>query len=513
MSKLVPAWSFSYGGEKQRGQEAQPLVHNGKIFVTASYSRLFAVDSKTGEQIWKYEHRLPEGILPCCDVINRGAALYENMVYFLTLDAQIVALDQDTGKVVWKEKVDEFKDGYSLSAAPMIVKGMIITGVSGSEFGVLGRVEARDAKTGKLIWMRPTLEGHMGTMNGKDNGITGTTNATWPGDMWKVGGAAPWNGGTYDADTDTLFMGTGNPGPWNAHTRPGDNLYSTSVVAINPDNGKIKWHYQWTPNDGWDYDGVNENISFNAGGKKLLGHADRNGFFYVLDRTNGKLVNAFPFVNKIDWATGIDLKTGRPIETGNRPGDPAKSADGKKGKQIFVSPSFLGGKNWNPMAFSQDTGLFYVPSNEWGMDLWNEPITFKKGAAYLGAGFTIKPNYDDYIGALRAFDPMTGKKVWEYKNKSPLWGGVMSTAGNLVFTGTPEGYLKAFDAKTGKELWKFQTGSGIVGSPITWEEGGEQYIAVPSGWGGAVPLWGGDVAKAIKHLNQGASLWVFKLHK
>ncbi len=513
VSKLVPAYSFSYGGEKQRGQEAQPLVSNGKIFVTASYSRLYAIDSKTGDELWQYDHRLPEGILPCCDVVNRGAALYDNLVIFGTLDAQIVALDQDTGKVVWKEKIDKYKDGYSNTAAPLIVKGKVITGVSGGEFGIVGRVEARDAKTGKMVWMRPTVEGHMGTLNGKDNGISGTTNATWPGDLWKTGGAATWNGGTYDPETDLIFFGTGNPAPWNAHLRPGDNLFSTSTVAIDPDTGKIKWHYQFTPNDGWDFDGVNETIPFNADGKKLAGHADRNGFFYVLDRTNGKLQNAFPFVNRTDWATGIDLKTGRPIETGVRAGDPSKSADGKKGEQIFIAPSFLGGKNWMPMAYSQNTGLFYVPSNEWGMDLWNEPVTYKKGAAYLGAGFTIKPLNEDYIGALRAFDPKTGKKVWEYKNKAPLWGGVMATAGNLVFTGTPEGYLKAFNAKTGEELWKFQTGSGVVGCPITWEENGEQFVAVPSGWGGAVPLWGGDVAKTVKYLNQGGSLWVFKLAK
>lgn len=511
VSNLVPAYSFSYGGEKQRGQEAQPLVSNGKIFVTASYSRMYAIDSKTGEELWQYEHRLPEGILPCCDVVNRGAALYDDLVIFGTLDAKIVALHQDTGKVVWKEKIDNFKDGYSNTAAPLIVKGKVITGVSGGEFGIIGRVEARDAKTGKMVWVRPTVEGHMGVLNGKDNGITGQTNATWPGDLWKTGGAATWNGGTYDPETDLIFFGSGNPAPWNSHMRPGDNLYSTSTIAIDPDTGKIKWHYQFTPNDGWDYDGVNETVSFNSKGKKLAGHADRNGFFYVLDRTNGNLVNAFPFVNQIDWAKGIDMKTGRPIETGVRPGDPTKSADGKKGKQIFVAPSFLGGKNWMPMAYSQDTGLFYVPSNEWGMDLWNEPVTYKKGAAYLGAGFTIKPLNDDYIGALRAYDPMTGKKVWEVKNKAPLWGGVLATAGNLVFTGTPEGYLKAFDAKTGKELWKFQTGSGVVGCPITWEENGEQFIAVPSGWGGAVPLWGGDVAKTVKYLNQGGSLWVFKL--
>jgi len=513
VNKLVPAWTYSFGGEKQRGQESQPLVSNGKIFVTGSYSRAFALNSQTGEEIWQYDHRLPEGILPCCDVINRGGALYDNLFIFGTLDAQIVALDQETGDVVWKEKIEEFKDGYSNSAAPLIVKGKVITGVSGGEFGIIGRLEARDAKTGKMVWVRPTVEGHMGTLNGKDNGISGKTNASWPGDLWKTGGAATWNGATYDPEVDLIFVGTGNPAPWNAHMRPGDNLYSTSTVAIDPDTGKIAWHYQFTPNDGWDYDGVNETVSFNNGGKKLAGHADRNGFFYVLDRTNGKLVNAFPFVNQIDWAKGVDLKTGRPIETGVRPGDPSASTDGKKGKQIFVAPSFLGGKNWMPMAYSQATGLFYVPSNEWGMDLWNEPVTYKKGAAYLGAGFTIKPLNDDYIGALRAYDPITGKRVWEVKNKAPLWGGVLATAGNVVFTGTPEGFLKAFNAKTGEELWKFQTGSGVVGSPITWTEGGEQYIAVPSGWGGAVPLWGGDVAKAVKSLNQGGSLWAFKLSK
>lgn len=511
VKRLVPAWTYSFGGEKQRGQESQPLVSNGKIFVTGSYSRLYALDSITGEEIWQYDHRLPEGIMPCCDVVNRGAALYGDLVIFGTLDAQIVALNQDSGKVIWKETIDDFKAGFSMTSAPIIVNGKVITGVSGGEFGVVGRVEARDAKTGKMVWVRPTVEGHMGTLNGKDNGISGNVNATWPGDLWKTGGAATWNTGTYDPEVNLIFWGTGNPAPWNSHTRPGDNLFSTSTVAINPDNGKIVWNYQFTPNDAWDYDGVNETIAYNAGGKKLAGHADRNGFFYVLDRSNGQLVNAFPFVNQIDWATGIDLKTGRPIETGVRPGNPAESDDGKKGKQVFVAPSFLGGKNWMPMAYSQSTGLFYVPSNEWGMDIWNEPVAYKKGGAYLGAGFTIKPLNEDYIGALRAFDPQTGKQVWEYKNKAPLWGGVLATAGNLVFTGTPEGYLKAFNAKTGEELWKFQTGSGVIGCPITWEEDGVQYIAVPSGYGGAVPLWGGDVAKIVKNLNQGGSLWVFKL--
>ena len=512
VKNLVPAWSFSFGGEKQRGQESQPLVHNGKMFVTASYSRIYALDLKTGEKVWKYEHRLPDGIMPCCDVVNRGAALYDNLVIFATLDAQLVALNQDTGKVVWKEKIEDYAAGYSATAAPLIAKGMVITGVSGGEFGVVGRVEARDAKTGKLVWSRPTVEGHMGMLRGAENGITGTTNASWPGEMWKSGGAATWLGGTYDASTNLVYFGTGNPGPWNSHLREGDNLYSCSTLAIDVDTGKIVWHYQTTPHDGWDFDGVNEFVTFDMNGHRVGAKADRNGFFYVIDAKNGKLENAFPFVKKITWATGIDLKSGRPnYVPENRPGDPTKSAEGQKGEVVFSAPSFLGGKNQMPMAYSPKTGMFYVPANEWGMEIWNEPVTYKKGAAYLGAGFTIKTLNDDYIGALRAVDPKTGKIAWEIKNNAPLWGGVMTTAGNLVFWGTPEGYLKAADAKTGKVLWQFQTGSGVVAPPISWEDNGTQYVAVVSGWGGAVPLWGGDVAKKVNFLEQGGSVWVFKL--
>lgn len=514
IGKLTPIWSMSFGGEKQRGQQSQPLVHNGKMFVTASYSRIFALDVKSGKKLWKYEHRLPEGIMPCCDVINRGAALYDNLVIFGTLDAQLVALDQTTGKVVWREKIDDYTAGYSYTAAPLIAEGLLLTGVSGGEFGVVGRVEARDPKTGKMVWTRPVVEGHMGYKDGKENGISGTTNATWPGDTWKTGGAATWLGGTYDAKTGLAYFGTGNPGPWNSHLRKGDNLYSTSTVAIDVKTGKIVWSYQNTPNDGWDYDGVNEFITFDMDGKRMGGKADRNGYFYVNDATTGKLVNAFPFVTKTTWANGIDLKTGRPnFVPENRPGDPTGAGgDGNKGKAVFAAPGFLGGKNQMPMAYSPKTNLFYVPSNEWGMEIWNEPVTYKKGAAYLGAGFTIKPLYDDYIGSLRAVNPKTGKIEWEVKNEAPLWGGVL-VAGDLVFWGTPEGYLKAADAKSGKVVWQFQTGSGIVAPPITWKEGNDQYVSVVSGWGGAVPLWGGEVAKKVNFLEQGGSVWTFKLNK
>ena len=522
VKNLTPAWAFSFGGEKQRGQESQPLVKDGVMYVTGSYSRLYAIDVKTGDELWQYDARLPEGILPCCDVINRGAALYGDKVYFVTLDAKIVALDAKTGKVVWRKEIGDFEGGYSATAAPLVVPSathgaLIVTGNSGGEFGIVGAVQARNPETGELVWERPVIEGHMGTLNGKESTMTGTKNETWPGDMWQNGGGATWLGGTYDPETKLIYFGTGNPAPWNSHLRPGDNKWTSSRIAIDPETGDIKWGFQTTPHDGWDFDGVNEFVSFDMqkDGQtvKAGATADRNGFFYVLDRTNGKFISAVPFVKNITWAKGID-ENGRPIYIDdNRPGNPAESADGKKGKSIFAVPSFLGGKNWMPIAFSQKTSMFYIPSNEWGMDIWNEPVTYKKGAAYLGAGFTIKPIFDDHIGSLKAIDPATGETKWEYKNKAPLWGGVMTTAGGLVFTGTPEGYLMAFDDETGEVLWKFNTGTGIVGSPITWEQDGEQWVAIVAGWGGAVPLWGGEVAKAVKDINQGGTVWAFKLPK
>ncbi|QFS84517.1 Quinoprotein ethanol dehydrogenase precursor [Roseivivax sp. THAF40] len=523
VKNLVPAWAFSLGGEKQRGQETQPLIYDGIMYITGSYSRLYAIDVKTGQELWQYDARLPEGILPCCDVVNRGAAIYGDKIYFGTLDARIVALDLKTGDVVWRDKIADYKAGYSYTAAPLIVDGLIVTGNSGGEFGIVGEVQARDAETGEMVWTRPVIEGHMGTLNGEESTMTGELNATWPGDMWKTGGGATWLGGSYDADTDTLVFGTGNPAPWNSHLRnagtptdgnAGDNLYAASRLGIDPATGEIKWHFQTTPREGWDYDGVNEVVAYtDRDGNMRYATADRNGYFYVLNREDGAFVSATPFVKDISWADGID-ENGRPIFVEeNRPGDPAAATDGQKGEVIFASPSFLGGKNWMPMAFSQNTGNFYVPSNEWGMDIWNEPITYKKGAAYLGAGFTIKPNYEDHIGSLKAIDPDAGEVVWEYKNDAPLWSGVMTTAGGLVFFGTPEGKFIALNDETGEEVWSFQTGSGIVGQPVTWEQDGEQYVSVISGWGGAVPLWGGEVAKKVNYLNQGGMLWTFRLPK
>ncbi len=449
-------------------------------------SRIYALDAKTGQKLWKYEHRLPEGIMPCCDVINRGAALYGDLVIFGTLDGrQIVALNRDTGKVVWREKIDDYKAGYDDRLRRRSSRAWSSLGcraASSASSAASRRVTPRPARR---CAVRPVVEGHMGYKYDKDgkeieNGISGTTNATWPGDLWKTGGAATWQTAYYDPDAQPDLHGnTANPAPWNSWLRPGDNLYSSSTVAVDPDIGKIVWHYQNTPHDGWDFErgepihllrvqGSEERQPAKAGAK-----ADRYGFFFVNDRTNGKLLGAYPFLTRIDWAKGYDLETGRPITNDDkRPPNPfaeGAAGEGGKGKPVFAAPSFLGGKNQMPMGYSPDTGLFYVPANEWGMDIWNEPVSYKRGAAYLGAGFTIKPLYEDYIGAMRAIDPVTGKIVWEVKNNAPLWGGVLSTGGNLVFDwharGLPEGGQRQ-DRRGGVE---FQTGSGVIAPPVTWK--------------------------------------------
>ncbi len=548
VKNLLPAWSFSYGGEKQRGQEAQALVHDGVIYVTASYSRFFALDAKSGKQLWMYEHRLPDDIRPCCDVINRGPAIYGDKVFFGTLDARIVALDKNTGKVVWNEKFGDHKVGYTMTGAPFVVKDaksgkvLLVHGSSGDEFGVVGWLYARDPDTGAEVWARPMVEGHMGRLNGKDSTTTGDAKApSWPRDKdgnlveaWNHGGGAPWQTASFDVETNTVVIGTGNPAPWNTwkRTKEGDDprnwdsLFTSGQAYVDAGSGDLKGFFQHTPNDAWDFSGNNSVLLFeykNKDGKlvKASAHADRNGFFFVTDReklANGAgmygkptgLIGAWPFVEGITWSTGFDLKTGKPeVVKGQHPPLPEAGAD--KGKSIFVSPPFLGGTNWMPMSYSPDTGLFYIPGNHWAMDYWTEHLTYKAGSAYLGQGFRIKRLYEDHVGILRAIDPKTGKIAWQHKEKFPLWAGTLTTAGGLLFTGTSDGWVKAFDAKTGEELWHFQTGSGVVSVPITWEQDGVQYLGLSSGYGGAVPLWGGDMAELTRQVTQGGSFWAFRL--
>ncbi len=551
---LVPVWSYSFGGEKQRGQEGQVLVHDGVMYITASYSRFIAVDARTGKRLWTYEHRLPEDIRPCCDVVNRGPAIYGDKVFFGTLDAAIVALDRTTGKVVWKEKFADHTIGYTMTGAPFVVKDqksgkvMLVHGSSGDEFGVVGFLYARDVDTGKELWARPFVEGHMGRLDGKPSTPTGDPKApTWPNDpnsptgkveAWSHGGGAPWQTASFDVETNTIVVGTGNPAPWNTwkRTAPGDrpinwpSLYTSGQAYVDPTTGELKGFFSHTPNDAWDFSGNNSVLLFDykdpKTGKmvKASAHADRNGYFFVTDREKlakaggghpwkqNAIINAWPFVDGITWTKGFDLKTGMPqVIDAQYPPMPKAGQD--KGESIFVSPPFLGGTNWMPMSYSPDSGLFYIPGNHWAMDYWAENINYKAGAAYLGQGFRIKKLYNDHVGILRAINPITGKIEWEHKEQFPLWAGTLTTAGGLLFTGTSDGYIKAFDQKNGKELWKFQTGSGIVSIPVTWEMDGEQYIGIQSGYGGAVPLWGGDMAELTKQVSQGGSMWVFKLPK
>jgi alcohol dehydrogenase (cytochrome c) len=477
VKNLVPAWSFSFGGEKQRGQESQPVIHDGKMFVTASYSRLFALDAKTGKKLWKYEHRLPDGIMPCCDVINRGAALYGNLVIFATLDAQLVALNKDTGKVVWKEKIDDYAAGYSATAAPLIAKGKVITGVSGGEFGVVGRMEARDAKTGKLVWTRPTVEGHMGYkwVNGEkvENGISGTTNATWTGDLWKTGGAATWNGATYDPETNLIFAGTGNPAPGTATCAPATTCSrpppwpSTRTPArssgtTRPPPRRLGLRRR-------------ERIRF----LRLQGPEDRQGH---QGRRQGRpqrlLLRARPYqrqaaqrlpVRQADHlGHRLRPETGRPnyIEEG-RPGDPSGSADGKKGKVVFSAPSFLGGKNQQQMAYNPQTGLFYVPANEWGMDIWNEPVSYKRVRPTWAPASPSRPCTTTTSAPCAPWTRPPARSSGKTRTTLPV-GRRPDHRRQPDLLRYPEGYLKALDAKTGKEVWSFQTGSGVVAPPVTW---------------------------------------------
>lgn len=551
VKNMKAVWSFSFGDEKQRGQETQALVHDGVIYITASYSRAFALDAKTGKRLWAYTHRLPEDIRPCCDVVNRGGAIYGDKFFMGTLDAGMVALDMKTGKVVWSKKFEDHTAGYTMTGAPNIIKDqktgkvLLIHGSSGDEFGVVGRLYARDPDTGEEIWMRPLVEGHKGRLNGKESTPTGDPKApSWPNnkdgtkvEAWSQGGGAPWQSATFDVKTNTIVIGTGNPAPWNYHYRSGpngdwkpyDSLYTSGQIYIEPSTGEPVGFFQHTPNDAWDFSGNNPITLFDM--KKPDGttvragaHADRNGFFFVTDldkltARDGKIskqvggaIGIYPFVPDISWAKGWDVATGRPIEVeGQRP--PAPLPGEKKGKAIQVTPNFLGGTNWMPMSYSQDTGLFYIPANHWTEDYWTENVTYKKGAAYLGQGFRIKRQFDTHVGALTAIDPATGKIAWTHKEAMPLWAGTLATKGNLVFTGTSDGYVKAFNAKTGEELWKFQTGSGIVSQPVTWEMDGQQYIGLASGYGGAVPLWGGDMADQTKQVSQGGSFWVFAVPK
>ena len=494
VKNLVPVWNYSFADD--RSEESQPLVYQGVIYVT-THSATMAIDAKTGKQIWKTKVEYPPETprIVCCGIINRGAALYDGKVFRTTLDANVIALDAKTGKELWRQKAADIKEGYSMTVAPLVADGVVLTGISGAEFGTRGFIDGWDPATGKRLWRTYTIPSP--DEPGGD---------TWKGDTWKLGGGSTWITGSYDPELNTVYWGIGNPGPFNAAVRPGDNLYTCSVLALDPKTGKIKWHYQFSPNNPFDYDSVAEMVlaDMNIEGKptKVLMDANRNGFFYVLDRTNGKLLAANPYV-KVNWATGIDLKTGKPIET-----DVTK--DAREGKKVTVFPSILGGKNWEPMSFNPQTGTAYANTLAFGGHYKAEPVTYKAGEWYLGMDLTDAWEWGNGPrGHLSAIDPLTGKTKWEAPSDIPRFSGVMSTAGGVVFTGQLTGEFEAFDADSGKKLWQFQTGSGIEGQPVTWQQDGVQYVAVASGHGGVYSLFSGD--ERLAKVPAGGSLWVFAL--
>jgi PQQ-dependent dehydrogenase (methanol/ethanol family) len=534
VGQLRMAWSFSTG--VTRGHEAAPLVVGSTMYVVTPFPNiLYALDltQPGGPLKWTYkpDPALASQGVACCDLVNRGAAYFDGKIFYNTLDAHTVAVDAATGKEVWKTKVGDFTKGESVTMAPLVVKGKVLVGNSGGEFGVRGWLTALDAKTGKLAWRAyhtgPDKDVLIGTRfkpfypqdRGKDLGVS-----TWPGDAWKIGGGGSWGWISYDPDLNLIYYGTSNPGPWNPDVRPGDNKWTAGIFARDPDNGEAVWAYQWSPHDLFDHDGINEQILLDLPIKgqtrKVLVRPERNGYMYVLDRLTGEVLSADSYgYNTI--SKGVDLKTGRLIEV------PGKATStGTVVREIC--PAAPGAKDWQPSSFSPRTGLLYVPHQNLCEDVEGVGANYIEGTPYVAAIVKMYAGPGGNRGVLTAWDPVARKAVWEVKEKFPVWSGTVVTAGDVVFYGTMEGWFKALDARTGKLLWQFKTGSGIIGQPVVYRGPDQkEYVAVLSGvggWAGAVVAGGLDIrdssaalgfVNAMKDLPQattkGGMLYVFSL--
>ena len=512
VSGLQVKWALQLG--TNRSQESTPILVGDTLYVTSSYGpkNVFAVNAKTGEKKWQYQPELPKNVdqFACCDVDNRGVAHAGGKIFVGRLDAKLTALDAKTGKELWTSTVVDYTQGSAITSPPTIAKNLVITGYAGGEYGVRGALVAFDQATGKEVWRTHTVP-----LAGEKGGDT------WKGDSGKHGGGAAWFVGSYDPKLNLIYYGTSNPAPWSAAVRGNDsseigkftNLYTASVVALNPDTGNIQWHYQFTPHDAWDYDGVNElvfaDLPIDGKTTPVIMQANRNGFFYVLDRANGKLLSAKPFVDGVNWATGVDLKTGMPIEA---PGN--KMRPGFKRKASNVCPNLIGGKNWMPMSYNKQTGLVYIPTINLCMDMEAVQEDYKRGQFYLSVNFDLgKWGPGGHGGGLKAWDPVKQKEVWFFKAQLPFNGGTMTTSSGLVFAGDIKGIFRAFDGKTGKELWKFNTGSGITAAPMTYTIDGKQYVAVVSGRTQSIPAFFGDIGqKMVDASPEGGTLFVFALN-
>ena len=497
VKRLVPIWNLSL--DNQWGEQAQPLVRDGVMYVTNAKFTV-AIDVATGRQIW----RTPVEWLPetprvvCCGVSNKGAALYDGKVYRTTLDAFVVALDQKTGKEIWKQKVAEWKEGYSMTAAPLVANGVLLTGISGAEFGIRGFLDGWDPETGQHLWRKYTIPAP---------GEPGSE--TWPkdSDAWTHGGGSTWITGSYDPELDLVYWGTGNPGPWASAPRPGDNLFTASVLALRPKTGEVVWYYQFTPNDKYDYDGCWEiilaEIAIDGQKRKVAMQLDRNGFLYVLDRATGKLLSAKPF-ERINWASRVDMETGRPVET-----DLPRRLNA--GEQVELWPTQRGAKNWPHAAFSPETGLLYANTMHSARMFKHLPAEpYVQGTRYQFVENLPAPQpAGEPIAHVDAIDPMTAQQRWRAPiTDHPHWSAIIATGGGLLFTGKETGEFIAIDSDTGKTVWQFQTGSGINAQPITFTHQGRQFVSVLSGIGG---VYWNQAREALKNVPQGGSVWTFAL--
>ena len=497
VGKLQVAWTFSTG--VLRGHEGGPLIIGDVMYVHGPFPNpVYALDLKNEAKIlWKYEPKQDPNVIPvmCCDTVNRGLSYADGKIFLNQADTTLVALNAKDGKVVWQQKNGDPKKGETGTSAPMVIKDKVLVGISGGEFGVQCHVTAYDLKTGQRVWRAfsggpddqilfdPTKTTELGKPVGKDSSLK-----TWQGDQWKIGGGCTWGWISYDPQLNLFYYGSGNPSTWNPSQRPGDNKWSMTIFARNPDNGQAKWVYQMTPHDEWDYDGVNEMIladqQIGGQARKLLVHFDRNGLGYTLDRDTGELLVAEKYDPVVNGTSGVDMNKSSP--TYGRPKVVPQYSTEKVDVNVKnICPAALGTKDEQPAAFSPDTGLFYVPTNHVCMDYEPSKVSYVAGQAYVGATLSMyPPQGETHMGNFIAWDARTGKIVWSVKEQFSVWSGALATAGGVVFYGTLEGYLKAVDAKTGKELYKFKTPSGIIGNVTTYENNGKQYIAILSGVGG-----------------------------
>ncbi len=507
VKNLQPAWTFSTG--VLRGHEGGPLVVNGVLYVHTPFpNTVYAIDQKTQSVIWEFTPQMDADVtipVMCCDTVNRGLAYGDGKIFLQQSDTVLTALDAKTGKRVWSVQNGDPKLGMTNTNAPLVVKDMVLTGIAGGEFGVRGFLAAYDIRTGELRWkgysMGPdsdTLINPNKTTTWKDGKVqkvgANSSLKTWKGDQWKIGGGTTWGWYSYDPDLNLVYYGSGNPSTWNPVQRPGDNKWSMSLWARDADTGEVKWVYQMTPHDEWDYDGINETVLVDQkiGGKmrKTIVHFDRNGFGYTLDRVTGELLVAEKFDKTVNWATHVDMKSGRPQVVDRY----STEFHGEDENTTDICPAALGAKNQQPVSYSPQTGYFYISGNHLCMNYEPFEVSYTAGQPYVGATLTMRPAQGDVmtgkpdgshnLGQFTAWDATTGKIVWSNKEPFSVWSGSVATAGGVVFYGTLEGYLKAVDAKTGKELYKFKTPSGIIGNVNTWEYDGKQYVGVLSGIGG-----------------------------